>query len=116
MNKALFLEGLRRKALQQQLQPWEQAALDMNAQISTLQSIIDGMRAELAPLKEFARHKIMEICWGYETDGCELQELAEKLGLVVPHIATEVDVDDESDYEVGDRIFVFSDILKGNGE
>ena len=64
-------------------------------------------------LKEFARKVIKGVCWGYpELDACDIQELAEKLGLIVPHTATADDVDEESDYEVGDIIYVFSDKIK----
>ena len=46
-------------------------------------------------------------------DGLEIQDLAERLNLIKEHVATEKDVDDEySDFEVGDPIYKFSDILK----
>ena len=64
-------------------------------------------------LKEFARHVIRQECWSiFDIDGGDIQELAEKLGLIVPQVVAEKDVDDESDYGVGDTIFVFSDTLK----
>ena len=64
-------------------------------------------------LKEFARKVIAEVCWGYpELDGFEIQELAEKLNLIESCIATEEDVDEECDYEVGDQIYKFTDVLK----
>jgi hypothetical protein len=60
-------------------------------------------------LMKFTRKVIADACWGYSTmDGCDIQELAEKLGLIVPHIATEEDVDDRSDFEIGDRIYKFA--------
>ena len=66
-------------------------------------------------LKEFARKIIKEYCWGLqidEPDGGSIQDFAEKLGLIEPHTATAKDVDSEwDDYEVGDTIFKFSDIL-----
>jgi hypothetical protein len=63
-------------------------------------------------LKEFIRKVIKEYCWAIEdSDPLDLQELAEKLGLIVPCIATEDHVTDESDFEVGDAIFTWSDIL-----
>lgn len=67
-----------------------------------------------AVLAEFARQMIGAYCWNIcEPDGGDMQEVAEKLGLLVPHIATAEDVDDEfDDYEEGDTIFKFSDILK----
>ena len=67
-------------------------------------------------LVEFARKVIKEVCWGYpELDGCEIQDLAEKLNLIEPHIATKDDVDEETDFEIGDRIYQFSDMLKEQG-
>ncbi len=79
------------------------------------------LKAELATaneenkrLKEFARHVIEIECWSLILqDGVDIQDLAEKLGLIVPHIATEQDIDDECDHEVGDRIFKFSESLRG---
>ena len=64
-------------------------------------------------LKEFASTIIRQDCWGYHSaDGFEIQELAIKLNLLEPHIATEDDVDPEhDDFEVGDTIYVFTDIL-----
>jgi len=71
--------------------------------------------AELKPLREFARKVIGQECWGYNSmDGAEIEELAEKLGLIVPHIATEEDVNEESSFEIGDTIFVFSAIEVGD--
>ncbi len=65
-------------------------------------------------LREFARHVIRQECWSIpDLDGGDIQEWAERLGLIVPHAATAEDVDDKSDFEVGDTIFKFSDILKG---
>jgi hypothetical protein len=62
-------------------------------------------------LKEFANQVIKEHCWGIEMDGMEIQDLAEKLGLIAKHTATENDVDEESDFEVGDVIYKFTDYL-----
>ena len=73
------------------------------------------LKAENKRLKEFARPVIRQECWSiFEQDGGDIQELAEKLGLIEPRIATKEDVDDESDHEVGDKIFVFSETLKEN--
>jgi len=61
-------------------------------------------------LQEFARHVIKTECWA--VDGAEIQDLAERLGLIVPHVATAEDVDiDFDDFEVGDTIFKFSEAL-----
>ena len=66
---------------------------------------------EIENLKEFARSVIRQECWAIEPlDGAEIQELAERLGLIVPHIATEVDED--CDWEIGDTIYKFSKILQ----
>ena len=64
-------------------------------------------------LKNFARFVIKQECWGYDVDGAEIQELAEKLGLIKEHVATEDDVDEFTDFEVGDKIYKFADVLKG---
>ncbi len=75
---------------------------------------IKELEAENEDLKEFARHVIRTECWSlYEQDGCELQELAEKLGLIEPQTATENDIDEESDFEIGDTIYKFTEVLKG---
>ena len=64
-------------------------------------------------LKEFAHSVIKQQCWGYDSiDGFDVQDLAERLDLIQTHIATEADVDPEhDDYEVGDIIYKFTDIL-----
>ena len=68
--------------------------------------------AEAKRLKEFSRTVIKEECWGYDSlDGYEVQDLAETLGLIKKHIATESDVSEEDDYAVGDTIYKFTDIL-----
>ncbi len=74
------------------------------------------LQAENKRLKEFARHIIRQYCWDMlEPDGGDIQEWAEKLGLLVPHAATKDDIDDESDYGVGDTIFKFSELLQETG-
>ena len=79
-----------------------------------LQADLATAKKENNQLKEFARHVIETECWSLiPQDGGDLQDLAEKLGLIVPHTATEQDIDDECDHEVGDRIFKFSETLKG---
>ena len=40
--------------------------------------------------------------------------MAEKLSLIEPHIATIDDIDDESDFDVGDTIYKFTKTLKEN--
>ena len=71
---------------------------------------------ELDRLREFAHSVIKEHCWGIALDGFEIQELAEKLGLIAEHIATESDIDEESDYEVGDKIYKFTQALTKESE
>lgn len=74
---------------------------------------IEAVEASSA-LRKFARQVIKEQCWGCEMDGFEIQDLAEKLELIAKHTATEDDVEDGDDYEVGDVIYKFTDFLKGN--
>ena len=72
------------------------------------------LQAENERLKQFARVVIEQECWSiFPQDGGDLQELAENLGLIVPCIATEEDIDDDSDFDVGDTFYKFSDMLKG---
>ena len=76
---------------------------------------IADLQAEVSRLKEFARYIIQTECWGGgHIDGPDVQELAVKLGLIEPIKATESDVDEESDYEVGDTIYKFTEVLKEN--
>lgn len=71
------------------------------------------LKAENERLKEFTRHVIRQECWSiFPQDGGDIQELAEKLGLIAPCAATEEDVDEESDYGVGDKIYKFSELLQ----
>ncbi len=72
---------------------------------------------EIERLQEFARHIIRQYCWDmFDPDGGNIQDEAEKLGLLVPCIATVEDVDEESNFEPGDTIYRFSDILKEGGK
>jgi len=72
------------------------------------------LEADTAILKEFIRHVINIYSWGIEVDGGDAQDKALELGLIEEHIATEKDVNPEFDeYNVGDTIYRFSDILKG---
>ncbi len=77
---------------------------------------VNRVLAENKRLKEFARHIICQYCWNIDDpDGGDIQGWAEKLRLIVPHVATAEDVDDESDFEVGDTIFKFSELLQETG-
>ena len=62
-------------------------------------------------LKEFARYVIETECWSiFEIDGGSVQDLAEKLGLIEPHVVTDADAD--SDFGPGDTIYKFAGWLK----
>lgn len=75
---------------------------------------INGENKEIRRLKEFARYVIETECWSiHDLDGGNVQELAEKLGLIVWHTATNGDVDEDRDVEVGDSLYMFSELLKG---
>jgi hypothetical protein len=80
---------------------------------STAVSAIGQGADEVKALREFARDIIADYCWGYsrEPDGGDVQELAEKLGLIVPHIATAEDAEDQCEFEPGDTIYKFADWL-----
>jgi len=85
----------------------------MNRKFADCRELRVKYESENQRLKEFAKSVIRTECWCYqEQDGFELQELAERLGLIVEKIATEEDVTEESEYEVGDKIYVFSAALK----
>jgi Lar family restriction alleviation protein len=72
-----------------------------------------ALREALEPLQEFARKVIKGVCWGYpELDGCEIQDLAEELGLVRLVTATEEHWNEESDFSIGDEIYEFTDKIK----
>ncbi len=77
-----------------------------------LRDSLTTAREENKRLREFARFVIRQECWSiFEQDGLEIQDLAEKLGLIVPHIVA-VDDDYDIDNAVGDTIFIFSDTLE----
>ena len=73
------------------------------------------IQEENAALKKFAREIIRDYCWSLgDPDGGSIQELAEKLGLIESYIATAEDVDgDWSDFDEGDTIYKFAEILQG---
>ena len=89
----------------------ENEKLEARYKIFTRQEHIK-LRKENEKLKEFARDTIRDLCWDSNGDGMTIQDQAEELGLIVPHVATEEDVDPEySDFSVGDTIYKFSDWL-----
>lgn len=85
---------------------------------SCQQKEIDRLAAENKVLKEFACSIIKEVCWDIggtrlrELDSGDVHAFAERLGLIIPHIATETDLYEDSDFEVGDTIYRFSEILE----
>ena len=94
---------------------------DLTGDFPWLKDEMKRLRARVAELEEaseklkaFARHIIECECWDLcEPDGGDTQDLAEKLGLIEPHVATEQDVDEEfSMFDVGDTIYRFSPILE----
>ena len=71
-------------------------------------NVIDTQAAELEKLKKFARKVIDNVCWnGYVLDGGDVQEFAEKLGLIKQTTVTE----EFDDFEVGDIVYKFTEIL-----
>ena len=83
-------------------------ARKLQARIGELES-----RQPDTELVKFARKVIAAHCWEYDSmDGLDIQDLAEVSGLIEQHTATKDDVDEESDFEVGDPIYKFSEILK----
>jgi hypothetical protein len=74
----------------------------------------DDMKKENKKLKEFVREIIRQECWGGGgVDGGDIQDIAEKHGLIEKKIATDDDWNPDCDFDTGDSIFVFSDLLNG---
>ena len=74
----------------------------------------DQLQAKNEALKKFAREIIQDYCWNLgDPDGGSIQELAEKLGLITPYTVTVEDCDEWSDYDEGDTIYKFAEILEG---
>ena len=69
------------------------------------------LRVENKWLKEFAIEIISRMFDGLETDNCDTQELAEKHNLIKAHIVIESDIDENSEYEVGETTYKYTDIL-----
>ncbi len=74
------------------------------------------LKAENVKLKAFVREFVSVECWGYipEVDGGDVQEVAEKMGIVVPVKATQQQADDLNkehgiDLEEGDFICQWAD-------
>ena len=83
---------------------------DMSRQF--IEVTVPNLQAENTILKEFACQIIRQECWAYEPlDPCDIQDFAERLGLIAKHIAAEDDVDESGDIEVGDKIYKFTPIL-----
>lgn len=64
-------------------------------------------------MRKFCRYVVREYCWGYtsQPDGGDIQDVAEKLGIIVPAIATASDAEHMDFTDVGDTIFRFADWL-----
>jgi len=75
---------------------------------------VKALEADNAALKKFARHVIQVECWATEdyVDGGDVQEMAEKLGFISPHIVKPGDDVDRSLFEDGDTFYRFTDMLK----
>jgi len=79
-----------------------------------LQAELDAAKEDavgIEQLKKFAREIIQEECWGQVCDGLEIQERAEKCGLIRPTQATSEDSGEDFEIEIGDTIYKFTDIL-----
>ncbi len=98
-----YLEGLDKSEIQ---------LTDKDEQIEALAGEVILLQAQKESLKEFARTVIKEECWGITMDGLEIQDLAVNLGLLVEEVATEEDIDEDSDFEVGDKMYKFTDVLR----
>jgi hypothetical protein len=66
-------------------------------------------QAENDKLKAFARIVIEWALDGHDIEALDLQDVAQRNGLLVPHEATEDDVAAGIDCEVGDEIYRFAD-------
>ena len=62
-------------------------------------------------LKGFARD-VIQTMWDGCVDGCDVQNLADKYGLIEQTIATEADAEVHDHVTPGDPFFRFSDWLK----
>ncbi len=83
-----------------------------NTDAENLLAYSKDLEERVEALKEFACTVIREECWGIAMDGMEIQDLAEKLGLIAEHIATEEDIGEEDDFEVGDKIYKFTKLTQ----
>jgi len=81
---------------------------ESRSQIATLTAQLAGCES----VKEFARKVIISKLWGNGAEAFDIQDIAEKLGLIVLTTATEEYVSEYTDFEVGDSIYKFSEILK----
>jgi hypothetical protein len=78
---------------------------------------VERLKTENAKLKEFARDIITDECWdlggSQSRDGVDVQDWAEKLGLIVKGKATAEQAEASNGLcEEGDDWYTFSDILK----
>lgn len=89
---------------------------DRKRQLHSSEYALAEQRKQLEVLKQFVRQCIKVECWGMpdELDGGYLQDTAEKLGIIVPTLATEADVDALRWYgiEFGDTIYKLADWIQ----
>jgi len=82
---------------------------------------ISKLKAENDKLKKFVREFIRVECWGYvpTVDGFDVQDVAEKMGIIVLAQATQEDADrlngmDDMDIEEGDVFYKWADWMERN--
>lgn len=93
----------------------DKTIINLRQELSDLKesSVIVEADDDAERLRDFAKLVIRQECWGYDPmDGLSVQDLAEKLGLIVKHTATESDVDEEGGYEAGDIMYKFTERLE----
>ena len=86
--------------------------------IDEKQKEIEKLNADNKKLVTFCREFISVECWGYqpEIDGGDVQDVAEKCGLIESYIATNDDVYEGAEFEVGDKLYRFTEVLKINNQ
>ena len=83
----------------------------MLASAAAVKAGITDLQAEHAKLVAFAKSAIEGMC-ASGVDGFDIQEWAEKHGLLVARAATETDVRSGMDADVGDTIYVYPEWMK----
>jgi len=93
-------------------QPISELERKLSEALYNCDDAIIKLEAQLALLKDFARKVIISEPWGNGAEAFDIQDIAEKLGLIILTTATEEYVSEYTNFEVGDSIYKFSDILK----